>query len=150
MAHNCQNRGIWPRTFKYILFQEEVLGGGCLLHYSISGKCIDELKSRNFPIYEYFSREQYRTEDALLHLRFALCLKDLLVFFLISVFTLMESGNGCKVVWESESEIRNVKNVKSNVGKLMSGDGLGSIKYIQVKLRVGKWQIRVLFICYRY
>ena len=135
MAHNCQNRGIWPRMFKYILFQEEVLGGGCLLHYSISGKCIDELKSRNFPIYEYFSREQYRTEDALLHLRFALCLKDLLVFFLISVFTLMESGNGCKVVWESESEIRNVKNVKSNVGKLMSGDELGSIKYIQVKLR---------------
>ena len=47
----------------------------------------------------------------------------------------MESGNGCKVVWESESEIRNVKNVKSNVGKLMSGDELGSIKYIQVKLR---------------
>ena len=60
----------------------------------------------------------------------------------------MESGNGCKVVWESESEIRNVKNVKSNVGKLMSGDGLGSIKYIQVKGRVGKWQLRVLFICY--
>ena len=130
------------------MFHEEVLGGGCLLHYSISGKCIDELKSRNFPIYEYFSREQYGTEDALLHLRFALCLKDLLVFFLISVFSLMKSGNGYKVVWESESEIRNVKNVKSNVGKLMSGDG--SIKYMQVKLRVGKWQLRVLFICYRY
>ena len=63
------------------LFHGEVLGGGCLLHYSISGKCIDELKSRNFPIYEYFSREQYGTEDALLHLRFALCLKDFLVFF---------------------------------------------------------------------
>ena len=60
----------------------------------------------------------------------------------------MKSGNGYKVVWESESEIKNEKNVKSNVGKLMSGDG--SIKYMQVKLRVGKWQLRVLFICYRY
>ena len=70
------------------------------------------------------------------------------LFFLISVFSLMKSGNGYKVVWESESEIKNVKNVKSNVGKLMSGDG--SIKYMQVKLRVGKWQLRVLFICYRY
>ena len=54
------------------------------------------------------------------------------------------------MVWESESEMGNVKNVKANVGKLMSGDGLGSIKYMQVKLRVGKWQLRVLFICYRY
>ena len=72
------------------------------------------------------------------------------LFFFISVFSLMKSGNGYKVVWESESEIKNVKNVKSNVGKLMSGDGLGSIKYMQVKLRVGKLQLRVLFICYRY
>ena len=85
LAIVSQNSGISPRMFKHILFHEEVLGGGCLLHYSISGKCIDELKSRNFPIYEYFSREQYRTEDALLHLRFALCLKDLLVFFNFSV-----------------------------------------------------------------
>ena len=81
LAIVSQNSGISPRMFKHILFHEEVLGGGCLLHYSISGKCIDELKSRNFPIYEYFSREQYGTEDALLHLRFALCLKDFLDFF---------------------------------------------------------------------
>ena len=106
MAHNCQNRGIWPRMFKYILFQEEVLGGGCLLHYSISGKCIDELKSRNFPIYEYFSREQYGTEDALLHLRFALCLKDLLVFLFISVFSIMKSGNGYNTRWFGKVKVK--------------------------------------------